>query len=85
MDVGEASHPIGDVTERRQGWNAERNLVVFEDDAQPRLAHSRLIKSAHFGIHVVSPQDNAAIAERAATKIISWGRQGLRRRWKLEC
>jgi hypothetical protein len=50
MELGEACHPVGDVAERRHGWKAEGNLIVLEDDSQPRLARSRLMKSAHFGL-----------------------------------
>lgn len=50
MEFGEAPHPIGDIAERRYGRKAERNLIVLEDDPQPRLARLRLMKSAHFGL-----------------------------------
>ena len=50
MQLGEARDPIGNVAECRHAWNAERNVIVLEDDSQPRLARSRLMKSLHFGL-----------------------------------
>ena len=50
MELGEARHPVGDVAECRSDWKAEGNFAILEEDPQSRLARSRLMNSAHFGL-----------------------------------
>src|SRR5208283_2184828 len=50
MALGEARHPVGDGAECRSDWKAEGNFAILEDDPQSRLARSRLMNSAHFGL-----------------------------------
>src|SRR5271165_3293569 len=65
MEFGEARRPVGDVAERRSGRKAEGNLAVLEDDPQLRLARSRLMISAHFGLlwsyRRATPRSHAAM------------------------